>query len=105
MKYQGRRSKGGFGAGSLTNSVVTGHCPGKYYQAEELVGCVWGEDDEFFGEHGDLKEPGGDSRDNFMKAIKNVFRDHVKRLALEVFSWRYLHVALGLKETFSLRKK
>lgn len=56
MKYQEGGSKGDFEVVSVTNSMVMGHCQGKYYQEEELVGCVWGEYDEFFGKHVDLKE-------------------------------------------------
>lgn len=74
MKYQGRGSKGDFEVVSLTNSMAMGHCEGKYHREELLVGCVWGgEDDEFFGAHVDLKEPGGDSSGSFMKAIENVY--------------------------------
>lgn len=67
MKYQGGGRKDGFEVVSLTNSMAMGHCQGKYHQEEELVGCVWGgDDDEFFGAPVDLKEPGGDSSGNFM---------------------------------------
>lgn len=57
MRHQRGGRKGDSKVVSLTDSVIMGHCQGKYYQEEELVGCVWGgEDDELFGEHVDLKE-------------------------------------------------
>lgn len=69
-----------------------GHCQGKNYQEEELVGCVsGGEDSEFFGEHIGLKELGGDPSGGFMKVIENACLDLCGKIETEVLIWKSSH--------------